>query len=167
MEFTVSLRIARPRARVLELLTDPALHAARLRGLVTHELVEGREGPVGAVSRVVMRAGKGTMEARETITLREPEQLADLPSDAVVRYERGLAAEGMWSAARERLQDAGDGTTLWVSENEYRFDALPMRLLAPLMRDAFRKQTLARMEDFRAFAEHGTDVREEGAAPGR
>ena len=167
MEFTVSLRIARPRARVLELLTDPAHHAARLRGLVTHELVEGREGPVGAVSRVVMRAGKGTMEARETITLREPEQLADLPSDAVVRYERGLAAEGMWSVARERLQDAGDGTTLWVSENEYRFDALPMRLLAPLMRDAFRKQTLARMEDFRAFAEHGTDVREEGAAPGR
>lgn len=28
------------------------------------------------------------------------------------------------------------------------------------MRGAFRKQTLAHMEDFRAFAEHGTDVRE-------
>ena len=30
------------------------------------------------------------------------------------------------------------------------------------MRGAFRKQTLAHMEDFRAFAEHGTDVRESG-----
>ena len=35
------------------------------------------------------------------------------------------------------------------------------------MRGAFRKQTLAHMEDFRAFAEDGTDVREKGAAPGR
>jgi hypothetical protein len=166
MEFTVSLRIARPRARVLELLSDPSHHAAWLRGLVTHELVEGRQGHVGAVSRVVMGAGRGTMEARETITLREPERLEDLPSDVVVRYERELVAKGMWSAARERLHDAGDGTTLWESENEYRFDALPMRLLAPLMRSAFRKQTLAHMEDFRAFAEDGTDVREgEGPTP--
>ena len=99
------------------------------------------------------------MEARETITRRDPEQLEDLPTDVVVHYERELLAEGMWSAAREHLHDLGDGTTLWESENEYRFSALPMRLLAPLMRGAFRKQTLAHMEDFRAFAEHGTDVR--------
>ena len=85
---------------------------------------------MGAVSRVVMSAGKGTMEARETVTLREPERLGDVPSDVVVRYERELVAEGMWSAARERLHDTGDGTTLWESENEYRFSALPMRLLA-------------------------------------
>ena len=162
MEFTVSLRIARPRDRVLELLTDPAHHAAWLRGLVAHELVEGREGHVGAVSPVVMSAGKGTMEARETVALREPERLGDVPSDVVVRYERELLTEGMWSAAKEHLHDLGDGTTLWESENEYRFSALPMRLLAPLMRGAFRKQTLAHMEDFRAFAEHGTNVRESG-----
>ena len=167
MEFTVVLTIAQPRQRVIELLSDPAHHPSWLRGLVAHGLVEGREGHVGAVSRVEMRSGSSTMEARETITRRDREQLEDLPADVVVHYERELLAEGMWSAARERLQDARDGTTQWVSENEYRFDALPMRLLAPLMRDAFRKQTLARMEDFRAFAEHGTDVREEGAAPGR
>lgn len=40
-----------------------------------------------------------------------------------------------------------------------------MRLLAPLMRGTFRKQTLAHMEDFRAFAEHGTDVRGEEGQP--
>jgi hypothetical protein len=161
MEFTVSLVIARPRRRVLELLSDPAHHASWLRGLVAHELVDGREGHVGAVSRVEMRSGKRTMEARETITRREPERLEGLPVDVVVHYERELVAEGMWSAARERLHDLGDGTTLWESENEYRFSALPMRLLAPLMGGAFRKQTLAHMEDFRAFAEDGTDVREE------
>lgn len=160
MEFTVSLVIARPRRQVLALLTDPSHRAAWLRGLVAHELLEGREGHVGAVSRVVMRSGKGTMEARETITRREPEHLEHVPGDVVVHYERELVAPGMWSGARERLHDAGDGTTLWESENEYRFSALPMRLLAPLMGGAFRKRTLRHMEDFQAFAEHGTDVRE-------
>lgn len=46
---------------------------------------------------------------------------------------------------RAHLHDLGDGTTHWVSENEYRFDSRVMRLLAPLMRGAFRKQTLAHM----------------------
>lgn len=159
MEFTLVLTIAQPRHRVIELLSDPAHHPSWLRGLVADELVEGREGHVGAVSRVEMRSGSSTMEARETITRRDPEQLEDLPADVVVHYERELLTEGMWSAAKEHLHDLGDGTTLWESENEYRFSALPMRLLAPLMRGAFRKQTLAHMEDFRAFAEHGTDVR--------
>ena len=35
------------------------------------------------------------------------------------------------------------------------------------MRGALRKQTLAHMEDFRAFAEDATDVRVKGAAHGR
>ncbi len=49
---------------------------------------------------------------------------------------------------------------LWQSANEYRFTGLPMRLIAPLMRPALRKQSLQNMRDFKAFAEHGADVRE-------
>jgi len=66
----------------------------------------------------------------------------------------------MWSAARERLTEAGPETTLWVSENEYRFTGLPMRLVAPFMRGVLRKHQYQHMQDFKAFAEHGTDVRE-------
>jgi hypothetical protein len=55
----------------------------------------------------------------------------------------------MWSAARERLTEAGPETTLWASENEYRFSGLPMRLVAPFMRGAFRKQLQQHMQDFR------------------
>lgn len=64
MEFTVSLVVPRPRHQVLELLSNPAHHAAWVRGPLAHELVSGAEGQVGAVSRVEMRSGKGTMEAR-------------------------------------------------------------------------------------------------------
>jgi hypothetical protein len=66
----------------------------------------------------------------------------------------------MWSAARERLTEAGPNTTLWESENEYRFSSLMMRLVGLLMPGAFRKQSLQHMQDFKVFAEQGQDVRE-------
>jgi hypothetical protein len=61
---------------------------------------------------------------------------------------------------RDRLTEAGPDSTVWASENEYRFSGLPMRLAGPFMRGAFRKQSLQHMQDFKAFAEQGTDVRE-------
>jgi hypothetical protein len=48
---------------------------------------------------------------------------------------------------------------LGESENEYRFSGL-LRLVAPLMPGAFRKQSRQHRQDFKAFAEHGQDVRE-------
>lgn len=47
--------------------------------------------------------------------------------------------------------------------NEYRFSSVPMRLLGPVMRGAFRKQSLQHMQDFKAFAERAADVRDETA----
>nr|BFE81301.1 hypothetical protein GCM10020093_039020 [Planobispora longispora] len=48
-----------------------------------------------------------------------------------------------------------------MSENEYRFGGLLMRLVGLLMPGAFRKQSLQHMQDFKRFAEQGKDVREE------
>jgi hypothetical protein len=66
----------------------------------------------------------------------------------------------MWNAVCERLIEAGPETTLWVSENEFRFSGMLMRLVGLLMPGAFRKQSLQHMRDFKAFAERGIDVRE-------
>jgi Polyketide cyclase / dehydrase and lipid transport len=159
MKYTVSIEIALPRERVVPLLADPAHMPKWLRGLVLHEPLNGGHGQVGTESRVVMRSGQQTMEGTETITRREPADLHGIPRDGVVHFEREIVAEGMWSAARERLSEAGPETTLWASENEYRFSG-PMRLLAPFMRGAFRKQSRQHMQDFKAFAEQGTDVRD-------
>ncbi|MFD7022919.1 SRPBCC family protein [Promicromonospora sukumoe] len=160
MKYTVSMEIALPREKTVRLLADPAHLSKWLRGVVTHEPLNGMHGEVGTRSRVVMQMGQQTMEAVETITRREPADLHEIPRDAVVHYEREIVAEGMWNAARERLTEAGPETTLWVSENEYRFDSVLMRLVGPLMRGAFRKQSMQHMRDFKAFAENGTDVRE-------
>jgi carbon monoxide dehydrogenase subunit G len=160
MKYTVSIEIALPRERVVQLLADPEQMPKWLRGLVLHEPLSGTHGEVGTESRVVLQMGKQTMELTETITRREPANLHGLPRDSVVHFDREIVAEGMWSAARDRLTGAGPETTLWVSENEYRFSGLPMRVMAPLMRGAFRKQSRQHMQDFKAFVEQGTDVRE-------
>ena len=131
-----------------------------LRGLVLHEPLNGMHGQAGTQSRVVLQMGPQRIEATETITRLEPADLHDIPSDSVVHYEREIVTKGMWNAARERLTEAGPETTLWDSENEYRFSSLPMRLAGFLMSGAFRKQSRRHMRDFKAFAEHGTDVRQ-------
>src|SRR5262245_37177955 len=138
VKYTVSIEIALPRERTAQLLADPAHLPNWLRGLVLHEPLSGVHGHVGTESRVVLQTGQQTMEGTETITRRDPTDLHAIPSDSVVRFDREIVADGMWSAARERLTEAGPGTTLWESENEYRFSTLPMRLLAPFLRGAFR-----------------------------
>ncbi|MEU4316193.1 SRPBCC family protein [Nocardia sp. NPDC024068] len=160
MKYTVSIEIALPRERVAQLLADPAHLPKWLRGLVLHEPLSGAHGQVGTESRVVLQTGGQKMECTETITRREPADLREIPAGSVVHFEREIVGEGMWSAARERLTEAGPETTLWESENEYRFSGVLMRLVGVLMPGTFRKQSRQHMQDFKAFAELGQDVRE-------
>ncbi|MBB2948749.1 hypothetical protein FB565_008535 [Actinoplanes lutulentus] len=102
-----------------------------------------------------------TFECTETITRREPVDLHEIPVATVVHFEREIVGGGMWSVARERLTEAGPQRTLWQSENEYRFSGLLMRLVGFVMPGAFRKQSRQHMQDFKAFAEQGQDVRDE------
>lgn len=160
MKYTVSIEIALPLERVAQLLADPTNIPKWLRGIVIHEPLSGLHGQVGTKSRVVIETGQQKFEAIETITRREPADLHNIPIGSIVHFEREIVGEGMWSAARERLTEVSPNMTLWESENEYRFSSLIMRLVGILMPGTFRKQSLQHMQDFKAFAEHGTDVRE-------
>jgi hypothetical protein len=159
MKYTVSIEIAMPREQVAQLLADPAQIPKWIRGIVVHEPLNGVHGQVGTKSRVVMQMGQQTMEATETITRREPVDLHAIPKGTVVHFEREIVTEGMWSATHDQLTEASPNTTLWVSENEYRFSGLMMRLVGLLMPGTFRKQSLQHMQDFKEFAEQGRDVR--------
>jgi hypothetical protein len=160
MKYTVSIEIALPRERVAQLLADPAHLPQWLRGLVLHAPLSGVHGQVGTKSRVVLQMGQQQMEAIETITRREPADLREIPKGSVVYFEREIVSEGMWSAVRDRLTEAGPEKTLWESENEYRFSSWLMRLVGLLIPGAFRKQSQQHMQDFKAFAEQGLDVRD-------
>jgi hypothetical protein len=161
MKYTTSIEIGLPREKVVQLVTDPAQMPKWLRGLVLHEPVEGVHGHLGTTSRVVFRTGGQTMEATETITRVDPTDLHAVPGSVVVHYDREIVAEGMWQVQRDRIIDAGPNLTLWESDSEFRFDGLLMRLVALLMPGSFRKQSRQHMQDFKAFAEQGRDVRQE------
>ncbi|MFD2796886.1 SRPBCC family protein [Promicromonospora vindobonensis] len=160
MKYTNSIEIALPREKVAQLLADPAHLPMWLRGMVLHEPVKGVHGHLGTTSRVVMQSGKRTIELTEMITRRDPADLHAIPEEVVVHFDRETVGAGMWSVVRDRLTDADPETTLWVSESEYRFSNLLMRLMGLLMPGAFHKQSQQHMEDFKAFAELGKDVRE-------
>ncbi|TFV59394.1 SRPBCC family protein [Mycobacterium sp. PS03-16] len=160
MKYTNSIEIALPREKVAQLLADPAHIPKWLRGVEVHEPVSGIHGQLGTTSRVVMRSGKREIECTETITRREPADLHEIPANVIVHFDREIAGAGMWSAVRDRLTEADPATTLWESDSEYRFSSPLMRLVGLLMPGAFRTQSQQHMQDFKAFAEHGTDVRE-------
>lgn len=82
MKYTVSIEIAQPRERVVQLLADPAQLPKWLRGLVLHEPLSGVHGQVGTESRVVMEMGQRKFECTETITRREPADLRGIPKGA-------------------------------------------------------------------------------------
>jgi carbon monoxide dehydrogenase subunit G len=160
MKYTTSIEIDLPREKVVQLLAEPAHMPKWLRGLVLHEPVNGVHGQLGTTSRVVFQMGKQRMEATETITRLEPADLHAIPRSVVVHYDREIVGEGLWQAQRDRIIEAGPETTLWESESEFRFDGLLMRMAGRLMPSSFRKQSRQHMQDFKAFAEQGTDVRQ-------
>jgi carbon monoxide dehydrogenase subunit G len=159
VKFTNSIEIALPRERVAQLLADPEHLPKWLRGLVLHEPMSGIHGQLGTKSRVVMQSGQRETELTETITRREPADLHGIPQGVVVHFDREIVGAGMWSDVRDRLIEAGPEKTLWESDSEYRFSGLMMRLVGLVMGGAFRKQSQQFMEDFKAFAERGEDVR--------
>ena len=159
MRFTDSVEIGLGREETARLLSDPDCLPKWLRGLVRHEPISGAHWEVGAVSKFVICHGSDETEAVETVTARRPVDLAGLAGEDEVYFERELVAEGMLNITRDRLIELNPRRTRWESENEYRFDSLAWRVLAPVMRRAFQKQARLHMQDFKAFAERGVDVR--------
>ena len=137
MKYIVSIEIAQPRERVVQLLADSAHLPKWLRGLVLHEPLSGLHGQVGTESRVVMQMGQQRMEGTETITRREPANLHGIPRDSVVHFDREIVAKGMWSAARDQLTEAGPETTLWVER-----ERIPVQRLADAAGGAFHARRL-------------------------
>ncbi|GAA0583642.1 SRPBCC family protein [Kribbella sandramycini] len=160
MKYTNSIEIALPQAQVAQLLADPAKVAHWLRDIVFHEALNGPYGQVGSTSRVVFQSGKRQMECTETITRRDPADVTAIPAGAVVHFDREITAPGMTSVVRDRLTALTPESTRWESDSEFHFTTLPMRAMALLLPRMFRNQSQQHLEDFKAFAEHGTDVRD-------
>lgn len=156
MLYMVEIEIDLPRDRVVELFDSTENLFKWQRKLLRFEHLSGEPGQEGAKSALVFASpSKKNPEMRlvETILVR------DLPQQFDASYE----TRGVFNVVRNRFVELEGGRTKWESENEFQFRGL-MRLVGFFMRSAFPKQSLKYMQDFRNFAEHGTDVRDEETA---
>lgn len=145
MKYTCDVTINLPRERVIELFDDPDNMSKWQPGLQSFEHVSGEPGQPGAKSRLVYDMNGRRIEMVETITSR------NLPDEFSGTYD----AKGVHNVVTNRFYAEGPDRTRWVTENEFSFSGL-MIVFALVMRGSFRKQTLADMQRFKAFAEQAS-----------
>ena len=141
MQYTTEVTINVPRAKVVELFTDPAHFTDWQPGLECYELVSGEQAQTGARAELTTRAGNRVTGMTETV------ESNSLPDEMTVIYE----THGVWNRNANRFIAETPESTRWVSENEFRFTGL--RKALGLLESSFKKESLDTMEQFKAFAE--------------
>lgn len=153
LRYTVQIEVERPLAEVVESFANRANMPFWQEGLLADEPLEGEPGQEGSRARLTFQMGKRQMVMVETIEVR------DLPE----RFHAFYETKGVRNRVAMRFEAAGETRTRLVSDQEFVFDGLMMRLMGLLFGSMFRKQSMKYMTDFKAFAEHGTDVRQRNA----
>jgi hypothetical protein len=141
MKYSCELEIKLPRTRVIELFDNPDNLSKWQPGLLRFEPLSGTPGQPHAKSKLTYRQGKGEFVLIETITVR------DLPEEFSGTYESKLGT----STVRNRFVESGTSTR-WLLDTEFQGVGI-MKLLAPLMSGAIRKETLKMGKAFKIFAE--------------
>lgn len=153
MRYTVQIEVDHPLAQVVELFASRANMPYWQEGLLADEPLEGEPGHAGSKARLTFRMGKREMVMVETIEVR------NLPERFHAIYE----TKGVWNRVAMRFEPVGEKRTRLVSDQEFVFDGVMMRVMGMLFGSMFRKQSLKYLTDFKAFAEDGTDIRQRSA----
>lgn len=143
MKYSSEVIIHLPVARVVELFDNPDNLKHWQPGLVSFEHLSGTSGQVGAKSRLRYKMGKRDLEMIETITVR------DLPREFSGTYE----VQGVFNIVSNHFEALPDGSTRYISIQEFQFKGLMMKVIGFLMPGMFKKQTQKYLDDFKAFAE--------------
>ena len=147
MKYTSEITVNLPREKFIEKLDDPENMKHWQKGLISYELLSEDPTKEGSQMRLNYKMGKRDLEMVETIISR------NLPDSMHTTYE----TNGVTNIQKNKfLQE--EGKTRWVSENEFQFSGLGMKLMGFLMPGMFKKQSMKYLQDFKAFAEEGKSV---------
>lgn len=117
-------------------------------GLTHYELISGTPGEEGAKMKLFYDFGKRKMVLTETIIKR------NLPHEFFASY----TTKGVYNLQNNYFEPVLNGKTKWTSKSEFQFKGFTMKAIGFLMPNAFKKQSLKYMLDFKAFAERGESV---------
>ncbi len=149
MKYTTEITILLPREEFIKKMDDANNMKHWMRGLLDHKMLSDEPGQEGARMSMIFKRGKGEMEMIETIITR------NFPDEFHATYD----AKGVHNIQKNYFKEV-DGGTKWISDTEFIFEGIGMKLLAFLMPGAFKKQSMKFAQDFKNFAENGVSVQE-------
>ena len=144
MKFKGSIDINKPQAKVAELFADPNNLNEYQDGFLKKELVKGKMGQNGAVSRMYYNYGKRDMVLTETVSSNR------LPDSFEAHYHH----QHMDNTMLCRFVPLDENNTSHEYEFEYtRINWIMPKLMSILFPGMFRKQGEKWMRQFKEFAE--------------
>jgi hypothetical protein len=140
MKYTLQLLISKPRSEVWQGFHDPEKIRLWQPSLTGIELLSGIAGEAGAESKLTFTEKEREFSLVEKITYcQEPERLEQ-------SYENQFAV----NTVKNSFLEQGENQTLWITETEYSFKTILMKLMGPL----YKRNFVARTEkDMRLFKE--------------
>ena len=148
MKYTTEIKVDLPRAKFMEKFDSAENMLHWQKGLKSYKYLDGEPGKEGSQMELEYQMGKRELVMVETILKN------NLPYEFHATYD----AKGVHNIQKNFFKELDENTTLWVSESEFQFSGLFMKLMGMLMPRAFKKQTLEYLKCFKAFAEEGISV---------
>ena len=142
MKYTLEIEINLPVNRVIELFDNADNLGKWMEGLQSFEHLSGTPGQPGAKSRLKFKMGKREMEMIETVTVR------NLPDEFSGTYE----AKGVFNIVKNRFIALPGNRTRYLTEQEFQLKGF-MKIIAFLMPNLFKKQSMKYLTAFKNFAE--------------
>ena len=143
MKYSLEIQVNQPIDKVIELFGNPGYLKHWQPGLQSVEHISGEPGRPGSKTKLRYLMGKREVEMIETITAR------DLPKEFSATFE----TSGVLNIQKNLFRAMGADRTKWISDNEFQFSNLPMKLMGWLMPGAFKKQSKIYLDAFKKFAE--------------
>lgn len=143
MNYRLEISIHKPRSQVWQVFTDPGRIKLWQPSLSTVALVSGTPGQPGAISTLMFQENQREFSLTETITFcQAPERIHQ-------KYENQFSV----NTVKNLFIEQGQNETLWITETEYKFKTLLMKILGPLYKKNFAARTLRDMESFKKIVE--------------
>lgn len=150
MKYTTEITVDLPRSEFMKKFDNAENMKHWQKGLTSYKILSGPPGQEGSKMELHFQMGNRKLVLVETIITN------NLPYEFHATYD----AKGAHNIQKNYFKDQDGESTLWISESEFQFSGIFMKLMAWLMPGAFKKQSLEYLENFKAFAEENKSVAE-------
>ena len=147
MKFKLELLINKPRPDVWKFFTDAQKTRLWQRSLQRIDIVSGKTGQPGTVSKWIF---KETFKEKEReFSLTETILSREDPSQFESQFENEFAT----NVINHTFLEQGNDKTLWVSETTYTFKTLVMKVIGPSLKKNYVRRAQKEMERLKEAVE--------------